>query len=284
MRVTSALQKQGEKVDHLFSQIPAIERSTVNKRESIAEAQLRSPSCAFFIAELERREIDATRNHFVMHCSTAQSFPFSDDGPYSLSQRDDGIRRSEDATLSGLRDAKGNAAFTPVFCVDVLLCHQPAHVEDHLRPQPLLQSERDGCGDMSARMDHLDSVAFDECTCFANTGEYVVDRSGHGRALVITQPVPFDAVSSEFLSERLTLRHAFGCERLRSFETQERESNAALRELAQVWNDLALAERIEHSVVRDEQNAPALKPHRRPPPEPFCSSENYPATAIECCR
>src|SRR5687767_1936294 len=111
MRITIVLQDSSEKVDHLLSQIPAVERTAVNKRKSITEAQLRSPPRALFFAKLEEGKIHATRNDLMMHRSTAQPFPFPDDGPYSFSQRDNCVGRSEYAPLSRLRDAIRNAAF-----------------------------------------------------------------------------------------------------------------------------------------------------------------------------
>jgi hypothetical protein len=48
------------------------------------------------------------------------------------------------------------------------------------------------------------------------------------------------------------LQNARRLERFGPLETQEGKSDASVRKLAQVWKHLALAKRIEHSIVGDE--------------------------------
>ena len=61
----------------------------------------------------------------MMYRSTAQSFPFLDDGPDSFSQSYDSIARSEDAALSRFSQTVRNTAFAPVLGVNIFLRHQP---------------------------------------------------------------------------------------------------------------------------------------------------------------
>src|SRR5215213_1655439 len=145
-----------------------------------------------------------------------------------------------------------SAAFAPVFGVDILFRHQPAQVKNHPDAETALQSESYSCGNVTARMDHLDPVTTNERARFAIAGDYVVGRRGYRWSLMITQPVPFDALGFQLRAQLFAVRNAFGRKRFRPFETQQRKLHSAPRQLAQVRQHLALAERVKHAVVRDE--------------------------------
>src|SRR5688572_9273292 len=116
-------------------------------------------------------------------------------------------------------------------------------------------------------MDHSDPVTSDQLFRFANARDDVVDRRRNRRTLVITKPVPLDALSVQLPLEGLAPANTFALKRRGTFEIQQRKLHAAFREFAQIWNDLSLTQRVKHSVVGNEKNARAFKPHRRPPPE-----------------
>src|ERR1043166_1808487 len=137
---------------------------------------------------------------------------------------------------------------------------------------------------MTARMNHLDPVAPHQTIRFSNARKHVVDRRRYRRALMITQPVPLDPVRLKSFAQLLALANSFRRECFGTFEAEQSELHAALRQFAQVWNHLTLAQRIKHSVVGDKQHATAFKRHCQPPPELFCSSEKNQARATECCR
>src|SRR4051794_27332885 len=119
MSVTLFLAKAGKKVHHLFIRIPTHKRAAVHKNESITQTELSTAARSFFLAKLEQRKIDATWNHFVMHISTPQSFPVSNDGPDSFRQRYDTVRGGEDEAFGCLGNAIRNATLAPVFRIDI---------------------------------------------------------------------------------------------------------------------------------------------------------------------
>src|SRR5215203_5372589 len=109
-----------------------------------------------------------------MHGPAAQPFPFLDDGPDSLCQRYDRVGGSKDLALSRFGYSIRKTTLTPVFGIDVLLRHQPAQIENHLRSESLLQAQRNSGGDMGAGMDHLNPVALYQRGRFTNTRQHVV--------------------------------------------------------------------------------------------------------------
>src|SRR6185295_4230206 len=106
--------------------------TTVDNRKLIFQSQLATTALAFSVAKLEQRKIHAARDHFVMDRTATESRPLFNDGPDALGQGHDTVSGREDASLGGLRKTIRNTTFTPVLRVDILLGHQPSHVEDHL--------------------------------------------------------------------------------------------------------------------------------------------------------
>src|SRR6185295_14186283 len=123
MRPFVTLEITRKKVGHLFSQVPTIKRAAVNHRESIIKTQLSTSPRSIFNTKLKQRQIDATRNYFMLDSTATQSFPFFNDRPDAFSQRYDTISCSKNAALGGLCETIRNTTFAPVFCVDILLRH-----------------------------------------------------------------------------------------------------------------------------------------------------------------
>src|SRR6185503_21392635 len=98
----------------------------VNKREPLSQIQPSAQSRTLLLVEFEQRKIDATRHHCVMHIATSQTVPFFDDGPDTLSQRNDGIRGREDPSFSRFRNTITQTTFGPVLRIDVFFSHQAA--------------------------------------------------------------------------------------------------------------------------------------------------------------
>src|SRR5215213_11380203 len=179
MSLWISFEQSSKEVDHLLSQIPAVERTAVNNRKLISQSQLVATTLAINVAKLEQRKIRATRDHFVMHRAATQSLPFFDDGPDTLGHCHDAIRCRENAALGRLGQTIWQTTFAPVFRVNILLGHQPSQVEDHLRAETSLKCHSNGSGNMSARVDHLNPVAPYQAARFANPGKHVVDRCRH---------------------------------------------------------------------------------------------------------
>src|ERR1700682_2501947 len=99
---------------------------------------------------------------------------------------------------------------------------------------------------MTAGMDQLDLVSADKALRLMHAIGYIKHCSGQRRRLVIAQPVPFDAVFRQLFPQLSAPGWAGWTKRYSSFETQQSESRAALAQLAQVGNHLALAQWVAH--------------------------------------
>src|SRR5436190_21051856 len=99
MRLAPLCLRRDEKVAHLLSQVPAIDRAAVDDHKTIAESQLSSPPCSLIFVKAKEFEINAAGNDFVNHCAVLQRRPLFHDRPDSLGERHYSIRRRQRASL-----------------------------------------------------------------------------------------------------------------------------------------------------------------------------------------
>jgi hypothetical protein len=139
--------------------------------------------------------------------------------------------------------------------IDVLIREQATHVENHLCSKSPLQAKCDRRRDMTARVHQFNLLSSDKLAREARSRKHVVRRCGQRRRFVVRQSVPIDPMLLQFFVKLATSYASPGRVSDLALETEQRELDANFGQLPQVWNHLRLAERIQHSIVRNKENA-----------------------------
>src|SRR5260370_37240226 len=110
-------------------------------------------------------------------------------------------------------------------------------------------------------MNHFNLLTPHQPAAVSYSGPHVITRRRQRRRLMVTQPLPIYFTAGQLAPQRRTHLNARGSESLWPLVTKQGKLNTLAAQFLQVRNDLALAQGVEHSVVRDVKHSPFTQGH-----------------------